>query len=140
MFSEPPSFITHLGPLEVSVGDYTTLHCQVSGTPEITISWYKGDTILRSTPEHKMYFKDNVATLIFNKVDISDSGEYICKAENSVGSASSNAILTVQGDKFILSCLKMQIYQSLPLLQRISPVHLDYMLVILQNENVHLLL
>lgn len=95
---EPPFFIESLEPMDVTAGDAVCLKCQISGTPEIKVSWFKADGKVRSSPTCKMEFFKGTASLKLAKVAKSDIGEYTCKAENSIGSASSSCQLTVQGD------------------------------------------
>lgn len=110
--SEPPYFIKLMEPVQVTVGDSASLQCQVAGTPEMIVSWYKGDTKLRGTATMKMHFKNQVATLVFSQVDISDSGQYICKVENAVGEAASSSLLTVQGEYLILKSREMDYFSQ----------------------------
>uniref|UniRef100_A0A674NGH1 Ig-like domain-containing protein n=1 Tax=Takifugu rubripes TaxID=31033 RepID=A0A674NGH1_TAKRU len=79
--AEPPYFVETLEPMEVTAGDAVCLKCKVAGTPEIKVSWFKADGKL-------------------SKATKTDIGEYTCKAENSIGSASSSCRLSVQGKYF----------------------------------------
>uniref|UniRef100_A0A8C3G2I0 Ig-like domain-containing protein n=1 Tax=Cyclopterus lumpus TaxID=8103 RepID=A0A8C3G2I0_CYCLU len=62
----PPYFVESLEPMEVTTGDGVCLKCQVAGTPEIKVSWFKADGKL-------------------SKATKADIGEYTCKAENQIG-------------------------------------------------------
>lgn len=80
------------------MGDAVTLACRVAGTPVISVSWFKDDGKLRRSNSCSMDFADGVATLKLFKTSKSDQGEYICKAENRLGSASTGCNVTVKGD------------------------------------------
>lgn len=102
--SERPHFTEEPKTQEVWVGDAVTLTCRITGTPEISVAWFKGDGKLRQSPNCLMDFLDGVATLKLTQTTKFDRGEYVCKAENRVGWASASCNLMVKGDaRFLFS-------------------------------------
>uniref|UniRef100_A0A3B3UXA9 Ig-like domain-containing protein n=1 Tax=Poecilia latipinna TaxID=48699 RepID=A0A3B3UXA9_9TELE len=79
----------------VTAGDAVCLKCQVAGTPEIKVSWFKADGKVRSSSSCKLEYSKGVASLKLSKATKADIGEYTCKAENKIGSASSTCRLNV---------------------------------------------
>lgn len=80
------------------MGDPVTLKCRIAGTPDISVTWFKADGQLRKSNTCSMDFTNGVATLKLIKTTKFDHSEYICKAENRVGSASTSCNVTVKGD------------------------------------------
>lgn len=80
------------------MGDPVTLKCRISGTPDISVAWFKADGKLRKSNTCSMDFTNGVATLKLIKTTKFDHSEYICKAENRVGSASTSCNVTVKGE------------------------------------------
>lgn len=103
--TEPPYFVESLEPMEVTTGDAVCLKCQVAGTPEIKVSWFKADGKVRSSPNCKLEYSKGVACLKLSKATKADIGEYTCKAENNIGSASSTCKLNVQGNDVLFKNL-----------------------------------
>uniref|UniRef100_A0A3P9HH04 Ig-like domain-containing protein n=1 Tax=Oryzias latipes TaxID=8090 RepID=A0A3P9HH04_ORYLA len=93
---EPPYFLEKMEPMEVTAGDAVCLKCQVAGTPEIKVSWFKADGKVRSSPTCKLEYSKGVACLKLSKATKADVGEYTCKAENKIGSASSTCRLNAK--------------------------------------------
>lgn len=96
--SERPYFLENMEPVEVAVGGALTLTCRVAGTPDISVTWFKADGKLHKSNICFMDFSNAVATLTLIKTSKFDHGEYICKAENRIGSAAASCNVTVKGD------------------------------------------
>uniref|UniRef100_A0AAY4EWH7 Ig-like domain-containing protein n=1 Tax=Denticeps clupeoides TaxID=299321 RepID=A0AAY4EWH7_9TELE len=109
---EPPYFTEQLEPMDVTAGDAVCLRCQVMGTPEIKVSWFKCHMTgslpikvtwskdhkdIRSGGNFKISCVDNTAHLTIVKADKSDSGRYSCHASNDIGKDSCSSEVLVKG-------------------------------------------
>ncbi|NXH49300.1 TITIN protein, partial [Dicaeum eximium] len=94
---EPAAFKEKLEPTHlVKKGGYAELTCEVTGTPEIKITWFKDDRELKESDKYRISFTKSLAVLHVSEVDTEDSGEYICEAKNDAGKDICSSVVTVK--------------------------------------------
>ncbi|XP_044176852.1 tyrosine kinase receptor Cad96Ca-like isoform X2 [Acropora millepora] len=89
---EKPTVTMSLRPLSLLEGERLTLACQANEATK-EIRWTKDGVPVNTRAN--TYLTGNNSTLVIEKVLISDSGKYSCKAINKAGSASSSVDITV---------------------------------------------
>lgn len=95
---EPPKFVMKLDSNKLVLNrSLATLECKVTGSPEISIRWYKNETEISSNDKYQMAFIDSVATLQISNCCVEDSGDYICQASSEAGSDRCSCLVTVKG-------------------------------------------
>uniref|UniRef100_A0A8C4Q728 Ig-like domain-containing protein n=1 Tax=Eptatretus burgeri TaxID=7764 RepID=A0A8C4Q728_EPTBU len=95
----PPHFVRQIEAAENVIGGTVHLQCEVTGTPEIKMSWFKAEVKIRAGEKHKMSMTDNIATLELRNLSKSDAGKYVCKAENSIGAVTCSTHISVKERK-----------------------------------------
>ncbi|XP_052349517.1 titin-like [Oncorhynchus keta] len=96
-YIEPPKFTRKPdGVSVVKPGQSKTFECQVTGTPEIDIYWFRDGNEISPSDKYKMIFDNNIVTLDICGADTKDSGIYYCEARNEAGSESCNMELKVK--------------------------------------------
>uniref|UniRef100_A0A8C2YK38 Leucine rich repeats and immunoglobulin like domains 1 n=1 Tax=Chinchilla lanigera TaxID=34839 RepID=A0A8C2YK38_CHILA len=91
-----PSFTKMPYDIAVRTGTTARLECAATGHPNPQIAWQKdGGTDFPAARERRMHVMPDDDVFFITDVKIDDSGMYSCTAQNSAGSISANATLTV---------------------------------------------
>lgn len=102
LISVLPSFTKTPMDLTIRAGAMARLECAALGHPAPQIAWQKdGGTDFPAARERRMHVMPEDDVFFIVDVKIEDIGVYSCTAQNSAGSISANATLTVLG-KWVL--------------------------------------
>ncbi|ELV09223.1 Leucine-rich repeats and immunoglobulin-like domains protein 3 [Tupaia chinensis] len=107
-----PSFTKTPMDLTIRAGAMARLECAAVGHPAPQIAWQKdGGTDFPAARERRMHVMPEDDVFFIVDVKIEDIGVYSCTAQNSAGSISANATLTVldrtvtKGETAVLQCI-----------------------------------
>ncbi|KAG9483580.1 hypothetical protein GDO78_009480 [Eleutherodactylus coqui] len=91
-----PSFIKTPRDNTIRTGTTARLECAADGHPSPEIAWQKdGGTDFPAARERRMHVMPDDDVFFITDVKIEDMGVYSCTAQNSAGSVSANATLTI---------------------------------------------
>lgn len=86
-YSGVPRFLTRPKAFVVSMGKDATLSCQIIGNPIPLVNWEKDKLPLQMGGRFKMVEDDDLYRLTIYNLSLEDSGQYICRAKNTIGEA-----------------------------------------------------
>ncbi|KAM3604082.1 uncharacterized protein V6R79_006069 [Siganus canaliculatus] len=95
LFGGVPRFLTRPKAFSVCVGKDATLSCTIVGSPTPLITWEKEKLKLTSGGRFKTVEDGDVYRLTIYDLTLEDSGQYMCRAKNTVGEAYAAVTLKV---------------------------------------------
>nr|XP_015214698.1 PREDICTED: obscurin-like protein 1 isoform X8 [Lepisosteus oculatus] len=98
VFGGAPRFLAYPRPVVVQCGTDAVLKCQIGGDPRPAVIWERNNEQIQPEGRYRLFEDGNVYNLIISRVDAEDSGQYICKAKNSIGETYAAATLKVEGE------------------------------------------
>lgn len=93
---EKPAFICPLRDLAVDEGELLKFSAPIRGNPVPDVTWTKDGKPLRPSERVILSCDGKNVTLEINPSTLKDSGSYVCKLKNSLGSDSATAKATVR--------------------------------------------
>ncbi|XP_068561253.1 obscurin-like protein 1 isoform X2 [Cebidichthys violaceus] len=98
VFGGAPRFFAYPRPVVVQSGADAVLKCQIGGDPRPAVIWERNNEKIDPQGRYRVFEDGNVYNLIISAVTTEDSGQYICKAKNSIGETYAAATLNVEGE------------------------------------------
>ncbi|XP_051260439.1 obscurin isoform X14 [Dicentrarchus labrax] len=95
LFGGVPRFLTRPKAFSVCAGKDATLSCTIVGSPTPVITWEKEKLKLTSGGRFKTVEDGDVYRLTIYDLTLEDSGQYMCRAKNTVGEAYAAVTLKV---------------------------------------------
>ncbi|CAK8673865.1 unnamed protein product [Clavelina lepadiformis] len=95
-YSGSPYFVQTLKNLTVKEGEPVRFDANINANPHPKVTWYFKNHVIRNSPDYQYISKGTQYSLYMNESFVDDNGEYMCKAMNEKGTATSKASLLVQ--------------------------------------------
>ncbi len=91
----PPVFVSKPDPMTLYVGKQAVFQCSLTGSSPMDVVWHKDNIAISSEGNYILKCEKNKYFLYIKSLEATDQGVYLCKASNSVGTATFTTDLKV---------------------------------------------